>query len=145
DVLGCGAWRIAWIPPALPYYTPSGPYAEREVQEFTKRLVFSSWNVAPKGIATMLSYEVERRLLEASPSTARRDYFAPRRTGLLSFTRGADGRLTGMPVLALLYPSTALAELGDPIAVARQLGQTLPLDRQELAAAVRSRMARALN
>lgn len=144
DVLDTGAWRVAWLPPSLPYYSPAGPFAAKGLEGFTKRLVFSAWNVAPKGIATMLSYEVERRLMEAAPAAGRRDYFGERRTGLLAFNKGGDDRLTGMPVLALLYPSTVLARLGDPLSVARELGRTLPLDRSELLTAVRSRVDQAL-
>src|SRR5690606_38905726 len=90
DVLDSGAWQVAWLPPSLPYYSARGSYESDAVRGFTKRLLFSAWNVAPKGIATMLSYEVERRLNESSASTAKRDYFGERRTGLLSFTRGVD-------------------------------------------------------
>ncbi len=144
DVLATGAWRVAWMPPSLPYYSASGPFAAEGLQSFTKRLVFSAWNVARKGIATMLSYEVERRLIDEVP-TPGRDYFGERRTGLLTFIRGPDRRLTGMPVLALLYPSTALAGLGDPLSVARDLNQTLPLDRATLLTEVRSRVENALS
>ena len=37
------------------------------------------------------------------------------------------GRLTGMPVLALLYPSTSLAELADPLAVGAGRGRDVVL------------------
>ncbi|MFK5644891.1 helicase-related protein [Ornithinimicrobium sp. LYQ121] len=143
DVVDSGAWRVAWLPPALPYYSPDGAYAQPNLRDFTKRLIFSSWAVAPKGIATMLSYEVERLLVEGSPGAAQRDYFGARRTGLLAFNR-SDGRLSGMPVLGLMYPSRVLAEFGDPLAVARDLGATLPLDRVALHQEVRGRVERAL-
>src|ERR1039458_1148530 len=39
-----------------------------------------------------------------------------RRAPLLRFAR-SRGRLTGMPVLTLLYPCTSLAELADPLLV----------------------------
>ena len=145
DVLSPGAWQVAWLPASLPYYSPGGPYTADGLSGFTKRLVFSAWNVAPKGIATMLSYEVERRLMEASPRSSRSDYFGERRTGLLAFTHGADNRLTGMPVLSLLYPSTVLARLGDPLSVARDTGRPLPLDRDELLNVVRARVSEALS
>ncbi len=144
NVLDSGVWRLAWIPPSLPYYTPGGVYAEPGLQSFTKRLVFSAWSVAPKGIATMLSYEVERRLVAGATSSARRGYFADRRTGLLAFSRAED-RLSGMPVLALMYPSTALARAADPLEVASSLGRTLPLSRDELVGEVRRRVERLLD
>jgi len=144
DVLSTGAWRVAWLPASLPYYSPAGAYADPGLAGFTKRLVFSAWNVAPKGIATLLSYEVERRLREARVGSAGRDYFGERQTALLTFTHGEGNRLTGMPVLSLLYPSPSLARLGDPLSVARDTGSSLPLDRDELLEIVRGRVSYAL-
>lgn len=139
DVLSRGAWRAAWLAPALPYYSPGGIYAEPAFQGFTKRLVFSAWNVAPKGIATTLSYEIERRLAQRSATMRNRGYFASRRGGLLSFAV-KDGRLSGMPVLALLYPSVTLARVGDPLRIAADLNLPLPLNRDELHREVQSRI-----
>ena len=69
-----------------------------------------------------MSYEAERRMirsLEEDPENtpeARR-----RRTPLLRFTR-ADLRLTGMPVLGILYPSSTLARACDPLALLAEGG-----------------------
>lgn len=110
-------WQLLWVPPSLPYYGLSGPFAAAAAKGFTKRLVFSSWTVVPKVIAAMLSYEAERRMVrghedepENSPEARKR------RAPLLRFAK-SRGRLTGMPVLALIYPSTTLAELADPLTI----------------------------
>ncbi len=58
DVLDRGAWQLVWIPPSLPYYELDGPYADPELTSFTKRLIFSSWAVAPKAISTVVRYVV---------------------------------------------------------------------------------------
>ncbi|USQ75664.1 helicase-related protein [Ornithinimicrobium cryptoxanthini] len=139
DVLGSGAWKAAWLAPSLPYYSPVGIYAEPTFQSFTKRLVFSAWSVAPKAIATTLSYEVERLLAARSATMRNRGYFAPRRRGLLTLTV-SEGRLGGMPVLALLYPSVALGRAGDPLRLAADLGRTLPLERSAMLDVVRDRV-----
>ena len=143
DVLDRGAWQLVWIPPSLPYYELAGPYAEPQLREFTKRLVFSSWAVAPKAIGTVISYEAERRIAEraarASSAAAWTQYDATRPTGLLTFQK-TDGRLTGVPALGLLYPSVTLAEAGDPLDVARTLGRALPMARSEVEAEVRRRV-----
>ncbi|WP_207021457.1 helicase-related protein [Phycicoccus sp. DTK01] len=142
DVLGREAWRLAWIPPSLPYVRLAGPYAEPALRDFTKRLVFSSWTVVPKAIGSVVSYEAERRLTNTTP-TAARAYDAARPTALLTFQK-SEGRLTGMPVLGLLYPSAALAEAGDPLEIARGGAHTLPLDRGSYVGAVRERVERLL-
>jgi len=143
DVLERGAWRLAWIPPSLPYYELSGAYAEPQLREFTKRLIFSSWAVAPKAIATVVSYEAERRLMAAA--SADREYYARRRqTPLLAFQR-SEGRLTGMPVLGLMYPSIMLARIGDPLALIAELGATMPVPLAELQRKLRAKVTAALS
>jgi len=115
DVVETGGWRLLWIPPSLPYYRLEGPFADPALLNFTKRLVFSSWRMVPKVVATMLSYDVERRMIssfeeqpENLPETRKR------RRPLLRFAR-TDERLTGMPLLGLLYPCTILARECDPL------------------------------
>jgi hypothetical protein len=115
DVVGRGAWRLLWLAPSLPYYELRGVFAEPQLREFTKRLVFSAWKVAPKAIATLVSYEAERRMLSgARRARESRTEQLERTKPLLNFTR-SSGRLTGLPLLGLLYPSITLARLGDPL------------------------------
>src|SRR5690606_16838449 len=40
DVLDGGAWRLLWLPPALPYYELAGAYAGIDGGRLTKRLIF---------------------------------------------------------------------------------------------------------
>ncbi|WP_146207213.1 helicase-related protein [Nocardioides silvaticus] len=144
DTVDSGAWQLVWIPPSLPYYELGGAYAAKELREFTKRLVFSAWAVAPKAIGSIVSYEAERRIAAkaaaASSAAGFTRYDATRPPGLLSFNRAADGRLGGMPVVGLLYPSVALAEAGDPLSVAAEMGEALPLDRDAFQRLVRTRV-----
>lgn len=114
DTVERGAWKMLWIPPTWPYYQGDGPYAEPDLADFTKRLVFSSWRVAPKAIASVLSYEAERQMYKQFRATAKNTAAArKKRRALLRFAV-TRGRLTGMPVMAMVYPSLVLAELGDP-------------------------------
>lgn len=109
-----GLWRLLWLPPSLPYYE-GGPHFER-ARGSTKRLVFSSWRVAPRAIAALTSYEAER-LQVSSSDKERRD----RR--LLDFNVARKtGRHAGMPVLALMYPCLALAGV-DPLDLCRALAR----------------------
>jgi hypothetical protein len=132
DTLERGAWRLLWIPPALPYYEPTGAYADPELRGFTKRLVFGSWVVVPKMLTCLLSYEAERRMIRMldgrSVNTPEARDARPR---LLNFS-ASQGRLTGMPVLAMLYPSTTLARIADPLALGA--AGDVPPSREEIVA-----------
>ncbi len=118
DVLDKEAWKIVWLPPSLPYYALSGAYASPKLARFTKRLVFSAWNVVPKAIAMMLSYEAERRTIEYGNRKSR-DYASFRSTTPLSF-RLERRHPRSMSVLTLMYPSVVLANLGDPLSIAQE-------------------------
>ena len=113
------AWRLLWLPPALPYYAQSGPWETAREQQLSKRLIFSTWQVVPKAIASMVSYDVERRIFPRFDDQIRNTPEERRkRRPLLRFAYSQErNRLTGMPVLAILYPSPSLAELGDPVRV----------------------------
>lgn len=135
-------WKLLWLPPSLPYYELEGPFAGVAEAGLTKRLVFSTWTVVPKALATLLSYHVERALFRAEEEEPRNtpEEQKRRQRPLLRFTRG-EGRLTGMPVLATLYPSPMLAGLGDPVELTRELeagGGLLTWDR--LLAAIQDRL-----
>lgn len=129
DTVDNGLWQCLWMPPALPYYALEGPFAKALAVNATKRLIFSSWQVAPKAIASMVSYEVERRIVEHSPTEHTPDYeeFVKRTAQLLRMIRDAEGRLTGMPVLGMLYPCITLARHGDPFALASQAATSLSM------------------
>lgn len=118
DTVGAGAWRLLWVPPSMPYYSPEGAFADPGLQSFTKRLVFSSWAVVPKAITAVVSYEAERQMIRSSESDPENSREArERRRPLLRFPPPQEGRRhpPGMPVLGLLYPSTTLAGKCDPL------------------------------
>jgi hypothetical protein len=121
-----GLWRLLWMPPSLPYWQPSGTY--RDVPSVSKQLIFSAWNVVPDAVAVMLSYSVERHIIEHSgiqTSYGRMtDRFSPR----LIFARKGDTRLTGMSTLMLMFPSLALARLVNPHELAYGLSAPPMLD-----------------
>jgi hypothetical protein len=142
SVLDEGLWRLLWMPPAMPYYAPEGAYADERFEKVTKRLVFSAWRVVPKAIAGLLSYEAERRMLaELGQERESLTKVRERQSELLRFSRTGD-RLSGMPVLALIYPSFFLAELGDPLDAGLAQG-ALP-GQAEILQVVEGRIASAL-
>lgn len=149
ETVGSAQWRCLWIPPSLPYTRPEGPFAAAE--GLTKSLVFSAWQIVPDAIATICSYEAERRMLESDPDRPSYADLHEKRTGLLQYrTEKADGagRLGGMTTVALMYPCRALARLVDPLALALQLGgdgapPTVDQLREAARTAVRSALASA--
>jgi Helicase conserved C-terminal domain len=128
DTIGAGAWKLLWMPSSLPYYQPGGMFSEPALEKLTKRLVFSSWQVVPRVIAAVLSYEAERQMIRSFETNPRNSTEARKRRGpLLRFAR-QDDRLTGMPVLGIIYPSVALARKFDPLSFTSQdkLADELP-------------------
>ncbi|MFH1965052.1 MAG: helicase-related protein, partial [Acidobacteriota bacterium] len=111
-----GLWKILWMPPSMPYSKPEGAYAE--VKNATKYLVFSAWNVVPDAIASLCSFEAERRMLAGYHKKIRHDELYDDLHPLLRYARSPDGRLTGMPVVGMLYPGPSLASLVDPLQIA---------------------------
>jgi hypothetical protein len=125
EALPKGAENLLWIPPSLPYYEPSGPFSR--IDNFSKVLVFSSWEMVPRAIAVMLSYEAERLTIGKlgkripNPENDNRGYF-PRKGKVrfprprLKFSIREDNSPENMALMCLLYPSKTLAELFNPIA-----------------------------
>ena len=116
-LLRAQAWKLLWMPTSLPYYVDSGAWQAARERQFTKRLIFSTWAVVPKAVASMVSYDVERRIFRRFDDAVRNTLEERRkRRPLLRFSYAKE-RLTGMPVLGILYPSPSLVELGDPVLV----------------------------
>ena len=112
-------WKWLWMPPSLPYLEPGAPYTG-DVAGATKSLVFSSWVVVPDAIAAFCSYEANRLMLAKESDSPRYPGYSElhrSRARLLDFPV-RDGRPGAMNNMLLLYPSPALAEIGDPLAMA---------------------------
>jgi len=131
-----GMWRLLWMPPSLSYYAPDGPFADPELANVTKRLVFSAWHMVPRAVASLVSYEAERRMMRASHPRAQltQDDWKKQR-GLLRFST-SDGRRTGLPVLLLVYPCLVFARNCDPRELARGACLTAEQVRDLLAARI---------
>ena len=84
----------------------------------TKRLIFSAWSAAPTAIASLLSYEAERQLVAGSRLTSNTaEARAAIATRLDYNLRGEQP--AAMSVLALFWPHPGLAQLADPLQLAR--------------------------
>jgi len=139
DTLDRGLWRLLWIPSTINYYSLSGPFAAPDLpkpDDLTKRLVFSAWHMVPRAVSSIVSYEAERRMMRAAHSRAQlthEDWKTQR--GLLRFGTSA-GRLTGMPLLLLVYPCLTFARDCDP----RELARSGPLTAKEVCSILAERI-----
>lgn len=132
-------WKLLWVPPSLPYLKPGGPYAG--TTGMTKMLVFSSWTATPTAVASLLSYEAERRM--AHGSNYRRYTKENRRkvTRHLDYSRSRRGP-EGMSTLLLFWPMPGLAGVADPLPLASKAGE--PIGAGAAASAVRRSMRQIL-
>ena len=114
------AEMLLWVPPSMPYYEPHGPY--KNAENFSKVLVFSAWEMVPRMIATLISYEAERKTVgkvaEQKKLKINTSYFAPnnKRYPVARLRFNVDNNIPqSMSMFCLLYPSKTLAELYNPI------------------------------
>jgi hypothetical protein len=136
ETLDRGMWRLLWIPPSLGYYTLEGPFAAPELATVTKRLVFSAWHMVPRAVASLVSYEAERRMMRAPHPRSRvtqEDWKKQR--GLLRFGI-SEGRLNGLPLLLLVYPCLTFSRDCDPRELARDAGLTAAEVRKQFASRI---------
>jgi len=134
DTIDKGMWQLLWMPPSMPYIEPGGAYRDKD--SLTKALVFSSWSAVPDAIASICSYEAERKMV-AGNSVSHSELYEKIKPLLRFAVASNDNRLTGMPVIAWLLPSPTLATKIDPleIALGRERG---PLDVQKLKGEVKA-------
>ena len=113
------AEQLLWVPPSLPYYEPQGVY--KNAENFSKTLVFSSWEMVPRMIAGMLSYESERKtkgkLAKIQNDNDAHYFYAGEKRyphALLNFSVSL-GSPKAMTLFCLMYPSKFLASCYNPV------------------------------
>lgn len=130
-----------WVPPSRPYYNLEGVY--KDSKGFSKMLVFSSWEMVPKMIGSMISYEAERRTVgvlsnDEKLKSDNNKYFTEAKLryppARLRFNV-SKGEPRGMYMFCLLYPSETLAEVYKPIDYLN-VGYSLSEIREELKAKI---------
>ena len=110
-------WKYLWIPPSIEYYSGQGAYTNSK--GYTKTLIFSAWKMVPRMVASMVSYEAERRSvgkIQQENTSRTPNYFEKRRYPypLITFkVKSEDSSLQGMNNFMLSYPSIYLSELYD--------------------------------
>lgn len=142
ETLDKGWWRLLWVPASLPYYRPEGPFQDVEPGSVTKRLVFSGWAVVPRTISAVLSYEAERQQFSVFENEPKNTAAARKKRTPLLQVAFSDGRLTGLPLFCLMYPSIVLSRLGNVAALSWVLGSDELPSREEIIESVRARLER---
>ena len=130
-----GSELYLWVPPSKPYYALQGAY--RNSESFSKILVFSAWEMVPRMIGSMISYEAERRTVgrlgKQAKNVDRKNlrYNAKYRYPYhrLQFTL-SSGEPQRMSLFALLYPSVTLAALYSPVATMNAQLTLADIERQ---------------
>ena len=115
DTVERDLWQILWLPPSLPYYRTEAAFDRPEIRSFTKRLIFSAWQLVPKVISAMLSYETERRAFAGIPSEARGYTEMGQRPDRLLDFRMEGPEPGAMATLNLVVPWVELARIVDPL------------------------------
>jgi hypothetical protein len=54
------AARLLWVPTSRPYYTTNAENPFVKYRDFSKVLVFSAWEMVPRMVSVMMTYEAER-------------------------------------------------------------------------------------
>ncbi|MDX1878949.1 helicase [Mycolicibacterium sp. 141076] len=120
-------WKLLWIPASMPYLVPGGVFAEFADGSVTKRLIFSAWSGVPTSIASLLSYEAERRMVAGSDLTE--NSAEARRAVSTRFDYALrDGRPASMSTLALFWPHPELAKISDPLTLSSDGGSAVTAD-----------------
>lgn len=102
------AEKLLWCPPTKPYYKLEGAY--KDVKDFSKTLIFSSWEMVPKMISTLISYEEERKI--RSWKSNKKPYSEYKHGARLKLE---IEKLGGKQLFSEIYPSQYLASLYNPI------------------------------
>lgn len=110
---------LLWVPPSKPYYAPQGVF--KNADTFSKTLIFSSWEMVPRMIAGLLSYEAERKtvgkLAKANEAKEAHYFYTGEKrypSARLNFSV-SNGTPNAMTLFCLMYPSQFLTKCYDPI------------------------------
>jgi hypothetical protein len=127
ETVGAGWWKLLWLPPTMPYLEPGKHYKAFSEASITKQVIFSAWAAVPTAIASLLSYEADRKAA-GTPQLPRSNTREGRSavSARLSYRTTNKGPAT-MSTLALFWPHPELAALGDELTAARMYGGRIPM------------------
>ena len=107
--------KLLWIPPSMPYYELEGVF--KDTNYFSKILIFSSWEMVPRMVSSLVSYEIERKTIGKLKSDSQNlRYFATNRypSARLRFDT-TDNKPKNLSSFTMIYPSIFLKNIYNPI------------------------------
>lgn len=119
------AERLLWVPASNPYYKTSDSNVFEKNKNFSKILVFSAWEMVPRMISCMLSFEAERLTIKKAFDSA--NYV--NKTGANRIIDNKDGWM--------LYPCKYLAGLYEP---EKYYGKTIDEIRKRISSIIEERL-----
>lgn len=122
---GHGTELLLWIPASRPYYTTNAENPFVKNHDFSKILVFSGWEMVPRMIATLMTYEVEREVIFSKYKKASYD----KKTG-------AD-RMKNIAQQIISFPSEYLASLYNPL---NHLGEKIHVIRANIRRQIKEKL-----
>lgn len=123
---GKGAELLLWVPASKPYYTTNAENPFVKNRDFSKTLVFSAWEMVPRMIATLLTYEAEREVIFSKYKKAGYE----KRTG--------SNRLKADAQKIITFPSAYLASLYNP---EESYGEKVHLIKASIRKLIKDRLA----
>lgn len=108
------AWKLLWIPPSLLYYQSNSFFDD--LKDYTKNIIFSSWKVVPKAIASLCSYEAERKAKDFNKEQYGYGGKERRKIKELNFAIKED-KPASMNLITLFYPCMTLAKRINPLKI----------------------------
>ena len=119
-VLQRGVEKLLFMPPSKPYYELEGVFKDSAFM--SKTLIFSSWEMVPRMLACMISYEAERKTVgklarDYQDQDVHYFYSGEKRypSARLNFSV-SNGTPSGMYLFCLIYPSRFLSDCYNPVA-----------------------------
>ena len=106
---------LLWVPASNPYYKAGGVFESNEVRNFSKIILFSSWEMVPRMISIMMSYYSELYTIGELKKVKQEIRYISKKKN-----RYGEGRLKVEGLLE--YPCRTLADLFSP---ARFYGERL--------------------
>jgi hypothetical protein len=126
-----GMEKLLWLPPSKPYYKSKGFFSK--IAHPSKAIVFSSWEMVPRMIASMLSYEAERlncaTLNENKENKPKRYFTAGNIETDSKRKRRTAVRLRDYSEKLVSYPCRKLSELYNPL---EYLGHSLDFVQKDV-------------